>query len=333
MDSNYSELTQNEKNTHLLNAAERGDVEQVQALLQAGANKDTVNPEGDTPLILAVYSDHHDVVEKLVAARANLEHPGEDGETALILASGQGYTNVVAKLIEAGAKLEAVGQHGKTALICAARSGYSDVVRQLIAKGANIEVASQNGQTPLMHAASFGHTEVVAQLIAAGANLEATDKDNDTVLMFPAGENREDTSFLLLNALSSKRVNRLLHEPNLAPIIKSFHDAINRAKIETIKIFRGLFSEKKQKIPVALINLILDFIFPAWLRGRKDLQIKEIPELKKLYWGKERKAVMSSAAQELPAQAPVAVTFRHSAAANKRKEKEPSKKRRKPNGN
>ncbi len=306
MDSNYSELTQNEKNTHLLNAAERGDVEQIQALLQAGANKDTVNPEGDTPLILAVDSDHHDVVEKLVAARANLEHPGEDGETALILASGQGYTNVVAKLIEAGAKLEAVGQHGKTALICAARSGYSDVVRQLIAKGANIEIASQNGQTPLMHSASFGHTE--------------------------AGENRQDTNFLLLNALSSKRVKRLLRDPNLAPIIKSFHDVINATKIDTIKIFIGLFSKKKQKIPVALMNLILDFIFPAWLRGRKDLQIKEIPTLKR-FLGETSKAVIFSAAEELPAQAPVAVTFSRSAAVNKRKEKGSSNKRRKPNGN
>ena len=61
------------------------------------------------------------------------------------------------------------------------------------------------------------------------------------------------------------------------------------------------------------MNPILDFIFPAWLRKRQDLQIKEIPTLKRLL-GETPKAVISAAEEELLiVQAPVPVTFRHSA--------------------
>ena len=44
-----------------------------------------------------------------------------------------------------------------------------------------------------------------------------------------------------------------------------------------------IFSHKQQqRIPLELMDPILAFIFPAWLSSRKDLKIKEIPELKKL---------------------------------------------------
>ena len=52
-------------------------------------------------------------------------------------------------------------------------------------------------------------------------------------------------------------------------------------KIDTVNIFMGFFSGEKTKIQVDLMNPILAFIFPSWLRSRKELQIKEIPTLKR----------------------------------------------------
>ncbi len=267
IDVDVEVLTQDEKDEQLLNAAEAGDVEEIQILLEAGANIDAVNI------------------------------------------------------------------CGLTALIWAAENGHTDVVVQLIAAGANLESADEFGYTALIAAAEEGLTAVVEKLIKAGANIEAVDQDGRTALMLAAHANHQEAGFLLLNTLSSERVDVLSREPNLiiTSLIESFRRTIARAKIDAIQAYMLMFSHKQQqRIPLELMDPILAFIFPAWLSSREDLKIEEIPELKKLL-GETPKAVIFSAAEELPAQAPVAVTFRHSAAADERKEEGPSKEKHKPN--
>ena len=95
----------------------------------------------------------------------------------------------------------------------------------------------------------------------------------------------------------------------------------------------ALFSHKQQqRIPLELMNPILAFKFPTWLSSREDLKIEEIPALKRLL-DKMPKAVISTAAEEPLAQAPVPVTFKPSAAAEEPKEEGPSSKKHNPNSN
>ena len=208
------------------------------------------------------------------------------------------------------------------------------MVAQLIAEPKNIDVANQVGKTALMLAANNGHTAVVAQLIAAGANKEVANLDGDTALDLAAEKRyQKDSGFLLLNGLSPERFDVLSREPNLARLIQSFRRTIARAKIDAIQTYMALFSHKEQqRIPLELMNPILDFVFPAWLRDRQEVKVKEIPELKLLRLTK-RKAVISAAEEEPLAQAPVPVTFRPSAAAaaEEPKEEGPSTKKHKSN--
>ena len=250
----------------------------------------------------------------------------------LLNAAPRGNLRMIASLLSAGADIEAAGQFGDTALIAAARNGHTAVVEYLLLNNANKDSANQFGNTALILATYNGHTTVMAQLIAAGANKDAADQWGHTALIVAARLNRQEAGFLLLNTVSSERIEILSHEPDFAPLIQSFHRVIFMVKNDTVNIFMGLFSGKQPKIPVDLMNPILAFIFPSWLRSRKDLQIEEIPTLKRL-WGETPGSVISAAAEDPLAQAPVPVTFRHSAAADERKEEGPLSKKHKPNGN
>ena len=126
IDVDVEALTQDQKDEQLLNAAEAGDLEEIQILLEAGANIDAVNLCGLTALIWAAENGHTDVVVQLIAAGANLESADEFGYTALIAAAEEGLTAVVEKLIKAGANIEAVDQDGRTALMLAAHANHQE---------------------------------------------------------------------------------------------------------------------------------------------------------------------------------------------------------------
>ncbi len=307
-------LTQDEKNTQLLKAAKAGDVDKVGVLLQAGA---------------------------AIEATDRLRN------TALIIAAESGHTAVVKQLLSKGANIEAVNEFFvENALILAACNGHTSVVECLLLNNANINAINQYRETALMRSVWKGHTAVLAKLIEAGADIEAATRSGHTALMLAVHENHQDAGFLLLNALSSERVEILSREPNLAPLIQSFRRTIGMAKRDMADIFMGMFSARKQKTPAVLMNPILNFIFPSWLVGRKEVKVGL-----KILLDKMPKAVISAAAEEPLAQAPVVVTFSGTAntadAARKRKRsdslpaaaaEEPkeeglSTKKHKPNGN
>ena len=218
--------------------------------------------------------------------------------TQLLKSAEAGDVNKVGVLLQAGAAIEATDRRGYTALIKAAYDGHSAVVTQLIEAKANIEATDRRGNTALMWATDNGHISVVKRLIAAGANIEAADKHGETALDSAAISNYKHAGFLLLNALSSERVEVLSREPDLASLIQSFRRTIARAKIDAIQTYMALFSHKEQqRIPLELMNPILAFKFPTWLSSREDLKIEEIPALKRLL-DKMPKAVISAAAEE-----------------------------------
>ena len=129
----------------LREAASKGDVEGVRALLRAGADCDDCaagsrddsdsDLDGDTALMVASENGHRDVVELLVGAGADVNQVDEDGWTALMCASNNGHREVVEALVGAGADVNLAKKNGETALMLASQSGRRDVVKVLV--GAN----------------------------------------------------------------------------------------------------------------------------------------------------------------------------------------------------
>lgn len=89
----------------LLYAAALGDVETVQALIEAGAQIDRSNTQGRetwTPLIYAARGGHKVTVKVLLEAGADV-NAERRGTTALKMAISQGHTHLGPLLREAGA--------------------------------------------------------------------------------------------------------------------------------------------------------------------------------------------------------------------------------------
>ena len=73
----------------------------MRLLLEAGADKDFANNNGDTALMIASRDGHLEAVRLLLEAGANEDIADTDGDTALMIASLHGYLEVVRLLLEA----------------------------------------------------------------------------------------------------------------------------------------------------------------------------------------------------------------------------------------
>merc|ERR1719424_2307482 len=119
------------KEMNLLDAAKRGDVSAVGALIERGAALDAKSNGGLTPLIIASMNGHLSVVELLLAKGAALEAKDGSGWTPLMYASARGHASVLEVLLAKGAALEAKSNNGKAALDWARVMNHSDVIALL----------------------------------------------------------------------------------------------------------------------------------------------------------------------------------------------------------
>lgn len=122
------------------------------------------------PLSLAAYHSPENV-ELLLQAGADPNHANIHGSKPLHHAvAGVGDLGVVKALIEAGADPRAQDIDGTAPLHTAAAENQPQLVELLLQFGADVNIANNDGDTPL-HLASRGqHADVQALLMQAGAN-------------------------------------------------------------------------------------------------------------------------------------------------------------------
>ena len=160
-------------NMRLFHAAERGDLRQMRALLDAGARADAVLQGDGTPLLAAARFGRLEAMELLIREGADVNR-GVDGDgNALTAAAKNGHLDAVRLLLDNGADIDLGVPGDGNALIMAAGAGELEVVRHLVEKGAAIEKVVPGDENPLIHASEGGQAEVVRYLISKGANVNA----------------------------------------------------------------------------------------------------------------------------------------------------------------
>ena len=205
------------KDCKLLRQAEKGNIRKVTRLLSKGANVNTRDEDGCTPLCSAVFCNHQEVAETLIAAGADVNVRLRD-ESVLMRAAWNGWHSTVEQLIAAGADVNAASNSGTTALINAAAQGHAKIVRSLITAGADVHI--RNWERGALCAAIYHHHPEAAQiLLAAGATLnlaeaadcgdmervrqllaEGVSPDEDAAITRAAYSNHEDIVRLLLES-------------------------------------------------------------------------------------------------------------------------------------
>lgn len=152
----------------ILKAARSGDPERVKTLLESDPRLLAArDPLGNTALILAVNSGHHEIAELLLSSGVKPD---------IYEAASIGKTDLVAAHLEADASLiDAYSREGFTALSLAAHFGHLDTLRFLIERGGNINAISKHQMSVSpVHGALFGRRREAARiLIEAGADVTA----------------------------------------------------------------------------------------------------------------------------------------------------------------
>jgi len=152
--------------TALMTAVNRNDKEQVQQLVDQGADVNQLESNGDAPLIMAAYKGHSEIVEILLKAGADVTavDPGMKA-TALHAAAYAGRTKSAQLLIEYGIDIDAQGPYnGYTALHDAIWQNNVETAKVIIAAGPNLSLKGNDGQTPLAMAQARGCGEIAALL-------------------------------------------------------------------------------------------------------------------------------------------------------------------------
>ena len=133
----------------------------------------STDPRGFTPLMEAAVKGTVADIRALIQAGVDVNEGRQGRITALHIAAETGNELVLAALIRAGGNVNAWLDDGSAPLHCAAVHGHVEVVEALICAGAKLDDVRDSTYTPLFLAAAEGHGAVVVALLNAGAKLNA----------------------------------------------------------------------------------------------------------------------------------------------------------------
>lgn len=178
-----------EAGLRLVSAAEQGDAESVERLLDEGASVKTRNDNGETALIAATYENHLDVARRLIKAGADVNEKDDTEQSAYLISTAEvGDDPRLLKLtLDNGADVESLDSYNGTGLIRAADRGHVRIVKQLLETDTDVDHVNNLGWTALLEAIILGggdaeHTEVVRLLVEAGADVNVADREGTTPL-------------------------------------------------------------------------------------------------------------------------------------------------------
>ncbi|MDE0166732.1 MAG: ankyrin repeat domain-containing protein [Bryobacterales bacterium] len=191
--------------TPLHRAALFGSSEVSERLIEAGADPNARDSNGDTPLHLALSDLTNEksqlpVINRLLEGGADPDLADRQlGRTPLNLAAVYGKLETADRLLEAGAHTHCPDKDGYSALHVASRCSAA-LTERLLKAGASPHTHSHSGRTPLHEAASFSSTRSVERLLEAGADPNSRDRHGQTPLHLAASAQSTETVERLIEA-------------------------------------------------------------------------------------------------------------------------------------
>uniref|UniRef100_A0A9J8DGY2 CARD- and ANK-containing Inflammasome Adaptor Protein n=1 Tax=Cyprinus carpio carpio TaxID=630221 RepID=A0A9J8DGY2_CYPCA len=184
--------------TPMLLAAELGNAEAFKVLVSKKARLDERLPNQISGLHLAVQSGSMQIAQILLDKGIDPNISGPKDQTPLHLSALHNQPALMALLLRVGAQINSITQDGFTALHLASQSGHTEAVAQLLEGKADIHVKDKQGRTALHWAAAQGEVGVIQLLLNSGSNTNATEKEKKTPLHLAAMEGHTRAVSVLL---------------------------------------------------------------------------------------------------------------------------------------
>ena len=172
----------------------------IRALINAGADVNVTDADGDTPLMLSAMASKKETIRLLLDKGADINARTSEGTTALYCAVPNMDVSIPQILVARGAMVNATGTRATSPLACAAFFGNIQTVQLLLVNGATVNVKNADGNTPLYDAVMGNHINCVRLLISKGADVNTSNNAGDTPLSWATQENEADIAELLKKA-------------------------------------------------------------------------------------------------------------------------------------
>ncbi|KAL0459597.1 UNVERIFIED_CONTAM: hypothetical protein Slati_0586900 [Sesamum latifolium] len=145
-------------------AAVNGNSHSISALIEAGADVNDSDPDGESIMSLAVKSGKADAVQVLIQSGYVVDNVID---RFLHVAAAMNKVDIMEILCLGymDIDLDSVNSRGQTALHLAAIHGQVEAIQFLVSVGSNVDSTDRFGWTPLHYAAQEGHFEAVEFLL------------------------------------------------------------------------------------------------------------------------------------------------------------------------
>jgi ankyrin repeat protein len=192
-------------NRRLLAAAERGDATTAALAIRAGANLETRDERGRTPLLLAATEDRLGVARLLIYLGADPDALDDQHDTPLLVTGVTGSVDMLEVLLPAEPDLTIRNRFGGTSLIPASERGHVAYVRRAVHTGIDVNHVNNLGWTALLEAVILGdgsrrYQQIVTILLDAGADPKIADRQGVTALQHAEQRGQREVARILRNA-------------------------------------------------------------------------------------------------------------------------------------
>lgn len=164
----YSQPPNSTVTDALIHAAENNNFELVDRLLEAGADINSKNRQGQTVLHFAAFWGSYSLVKRYVELGANVDVADMNGRTPIMLVYEFGSMRALQLLIDKGANVNKADKWGRTALMEAVCADRLTAIKILLNAGANVKARSMYGETALTITSNSSHYCVDHSVCSAG---------------------------------------------------------------------------------------------------------------------------------------------------------------------
>ena len=189
----------------LLAAAERSDATAAALAIRVGADLDTRDERGRTPLLLAVTQDRLEVARLLVYLGADPNALDDQHDTPWLVTGVTGSVDMLDVLLPAQPDLTIPNRFGGTSLIPASERGHVAYVRRVVRTDIEVNHINNLGWTALLEAVILGdgskrYQQIVTMLLDAGADPKIADRQGVTAQQHAERRGQQEVARILRNA-------------------------------------------------------------------------------------------------------------------------------------
>lgn len=278
--------------TFLYKAAERGNVKMLEHLLHLGAEPDVMSSEKVScsvsvclwsPLFIASYVGHLEVVNMLLSNRSNAVNKRDNNQqTPLFIAARNSKGKIVNLLIEKGAQVNARDKTMSTALHSTPTRKVADI---LLKHGADIDAENVIGNTALIKNLVYDNFIMVKYFLNNNASIDIN------------GERDNNLLYLALNSGNTDIVRMILERgAEIVEVNRGRYNTLHRAVfLELVDIIRVLLEHganldiRNSKFHTPLMALCKKFYVMAetvkfLLENNANVNAKDREQRTALHW-------------------------------------------------